>query len=225
MVLFSYSSDDNVGTLAGSGVDSSALTSYFASMKQIGNYEITFSVASDSTDELIDDNAITHTIAVTDTVYARDNGNLDAGWASQVNPTANQTDAVEVSYYINADDVASSVSVRLYDFQSVSDDIGAVVQLYVSDGDNPIYKSDYHIVDASSVTDGMLTLPLKFDANDVPLTGPASMPAGFYTAGVQVLGGAAMVGIDLIIQLLLKHNLLEMAEHGFTPPVLSIKLD
>ncbi|MBL4625823.1 MAG: T9SS type A sorting domain-containing protein [Flavobacteriales bacterium] len=193
---FPYNEMENLGTIAAGTADSSEIATYYASMKQMGNYNFTFTIESDSTDELPLDNEWSHTIAVTDTVYARDNNNLDAGWASQVNPATNQVDALEVSYYINDDDVATSVSIRLYDFQQITDDIGAVIQLYISDGNDPLYKSAYHVVDASDVTNGMLTLPLLFDVNDVALTGEAVIPAGFYTAGISVLGGTAMVGID-----------------------------
>ena len=193
---FPYSGNENIGTLSNGAIDTLDITNYYASMKQMGNYNFTFSVESDSTDELPNDNEWSHTIAVTDTVYARDNDNTDAGWASQLNPATNNYEAAEVSYYINDDDVASSVTIRLYDFSQITDDIGAVIQLYVGDGNDPLYKSAYHVVDAADVTTGLLTLPLLFDANDVALTSEAAIPAGFYTAGISVLSGAAMVGID-----------------------------
>ena len=195
---FPYSESINIGALnASSSFAVDSLFVPYAGMKRMGNYDFTFTVSSDSTDELPNDNVKSHTIAVTDTVYARDNNNLDAGWASQANPTANQVDALACSYYINTDDVASSISVRLYDFSTIDGDIGAIIQLIIYDGNfDPVYKSDYHIVEAADVTTGMLTLPLIFDANDAPLTGEATIPTGFYNAGISILSGVAMVGID-----------------------------
>ncbi|MBL4651412.1 MAG: SprB repeat-containing protein, partial [Flavobacteriales bacterium] len=195
---FPYSENINIGTLnAGASFIIDSLFVSYSGMKQMGSYDFDFTVQSDSTDELPIDNVWMHSIEVTDTVYARDNNNLDAGWASQANPSSNQVDALACSYYINADDIASSISVRLYDFSQVDGDIGAIIQLIVYDGNfDPVYKSDYHIVDASDVTTGMLTLPLILDANDVPLTGDAAIPAGFYNAGISILSGVAMVGID-----------------------------
>lgn len=152
---------------------------YFTAGGQ-GLFTYEFMAKSDSTDFSPADNIITKELTVTDTVYARDDDNIEFVTRRE------ETGIVAPRFDIHNADVATSVDIFIGDPVSFpNQSVGSVMSVYLMDaGFNIIESEQFYTIQASDL--GWKT----FDLPDTPL------PVGTYFVGVEVISDTVWLGID-----------------------------
>ncbi|MBL4753556.1 MAG: T9SS type A sorting domain-containing protein [Flavobacteriales bacterium] len=175
-----YSDASVPATLAVNTEDSvNVLSSSFVPNTGLGTYNVTFDLSSDSVDFTPADNQTLFSFDVTDTVYARDNGDNPMGWQSRVTALQARASAFE----IRTQDTATSISVVLGGLGTV----GAVISLHLWDTalTAPIASNSFYTVQATD-----FGVWRTFDIPDVALV------PGVYYAGIEVVSDTAYFHID-----------------------------
>ncbi|MFH2095184.1 MAG: choice-of-anchor J domain-containing protein, partial [Bacteroidota bacterium] len=165
------------------------------SVADLRNYTVTFTIDMDQTDDFPGDNVETFTFCNNDTVFARDNGNVQFANVGPGNWVDGGVDGdiFGVRYDLTADAEVNSVSFHVSQYSDAGSTIKAV--LYMSDGSGgfvAIIESDVYDVQAGDLGQ-WVTLPFMKDGFSEFTT------AGIYIAGIQVLafnGGDFAVSED-----------------------------
>ncbi|MFH2142334.1 MAG: T9SS type A sorting domain-containing protein [Bacteroidota bacterium] len=134
----------------------------------IGLYDLIYTVSSDSVDEHLASNTRIYNYESTDTVFARDNGDITTRWATSPqrwSSGGSNGDEFGVTYYLNNVDPIEAGSISF--FLHPGSEIGTVVggKLYLNDGAGAydlILETDLYTVEASD-TGTWITLPFNKD--------------------------------------------------------------
>ena len=160
--------------------DEVAPMNYYFTAGGQGTFTYDFMAMSDSTDFSPSDNVISKTITVTDSVYARDDDNIEF-----VTRRVEQ-EIVAPRFDIQSADVATSIDVFIGDpvtFPNQS--VGSIMSVYLFDaGFNILEEIAFYEVLSTDL--GWKT----FDIDDTPL------PEGVYFVGVEVIADTVWLGID-----------------------------
>lgn len=147
----------------------------------VGNYSFNVSIGSDSTDAIPSDNAFVNSLSVTDSVYRRDDDNIE--FITQRTPL----EIVANYYEILRPDTVKSATIFLGSPASNpgSTSIGASIKIYLYDStlSVPVAESDFYNVTST----GFLTIPL--------LTPTAVAPGAWFIA-LESVGDSVWIGID-----------------------------
>jgi len=176
-----YSDSSAAVNLASNVIDSLNITNSFMPNSGIGTYNITFNVSSDSTDLNPTDNTMNFSFDVTDTVYARDNGDNPMGWQTRAHATDLKAQANLFEIYTQ--DTATSISVV---FGSISN-VGTTVSIHLWDSTltAPIASNSFY-----QLTNADFGNWVTFMLPKTPL------PPGPYFAGVEVVTDTAYIEMD-----------------------------
>ncbi|MFH1319998.1 MAG: T9SS type A sorting domain-containing protein [Bacteroidota bacterium] len=174
-----YSDSSSTISLAPTASDALMITAPFTPSAK-GTHNVTFGVWSDSTDAFPVDNEVNDFFDVTDSVYARDDGNLSAAGAWWYGPGANY----EVGNMLEIFTPDTAVSISYYNYTNPASSIGIAgniisLNLYDAAGFNaftPIASNQYYVITAND-EDAWITLP-------IPKTG---LVRGEYVVTVETL--------------------------------------
>ena len=160
--------------------DEVAPSNYYFTAGGQGTFTYDFFATSDSTDFTPSNNLITKTLTVTDSVYARDDDDIEF-----VTRRVEQ-EIVAPRFDIYSADVATSVDVFIGDPTTFPlQSVGSVMSVYLFDaGFNILESEQFYTVQQSDL--GWKT----FDLPDTPL------PTGTYFVGVEVIADTVWLGID-----------------------------
>ncbi len=147
-------------------------------------YTTTFTLSLNETDEFPEDNVATYNFATTDSVYARDNGNIAFPYVSPAMWVGGDVDEVMFGSrfdFTNTDDVeVNSLSIHISQYCGIGSTIKAVIWYYDGADFNPILESDYHDIVAGDIGNWLL-LPFNKDGFS------EFMVSGLYIAAIEVV--------------------------------------
>jgi len=159
--------------------DSVNITNTFIPNSGLGTYDITFDLSSDSTDITPANNTELYSFEVTDTVYARDNGDNPMGWQTRVEANQARANAFEIW----TQDTATSISLRLGGLGNV----GSIISVHLWDTSltAPIASKSFYTTVTADLA-GWTT----YDIPDIALV------PGVYYAGFEVVSDTSYIHID-----------------------------
>ncbi len=163
------------------------------STADLKNYTTTFTLSLDETDEFPADNVEIFNFATTDSVYARDNGNVAPPYTSPATWVGGDVDGAafgpRFDFTNTADVEVNSLSIHISSYCGEGSTIKAAIWLYDGTNWNEILASDYHDIVAGDIGNWLL-LPFVKDQFSEFLV------QGLYIAAIQVV---AFNGVDFWI--------------------------
>lgn len=147
----------------------------------LGQYSIEFSVASDSTDAEPLNNTVTELFEVTDTVYARDDGNYQGNGIWYGPGTTYQ---VGCGFDIYTQDTATSISV-LFQGSTQPSSIVSINLYEIGDLSSPVASSPFNSLGA-----GDIATWVTFDFPDVALQ------PGYYVAAFETFSDSVLMAVS-----------------------------
>ncbi|MFN3916598.1 MAG: T9SS type A sorting domain-containing protein [Flavobacteriales bacterium] len=174
----------------------------------LGTYSVNYTANQSETDEDPTNNSIALSYAVTDTVYAIDNGVYGGQWWNQDDGSGSAPFIIGAIYEIVANSVVSSISV----FVGNNTAIGVVLNPYLYLDNN---DGTFNYIQAAQ--------DINVDANNrgtwvtVPLLAPAQVNSGsYYLAAVEHFGGSGAAYIGYSTNTSLRGSTVSSSDGGGT---------
>jgi hypothetical protein len=179
----SWSDTSPAGVNIGPGlVDSVEAPSIFIA-SQLGDYDIDFSVSSDSTDSQPLNNSLMRSWTVSDTVYARDFDDFAGGFSYAAGTSTHQ---MALLYEIRTTETINSMDIQLFSNGPDGTTDGAVVNFHIYDNSfTPVASVNFETIDNSWFNDWHT---VQFDP-------PFTATPGIYMVGYETLNATDEVWI------------------------------